>query len=370
MLPFISPIMALVIGWRFILPLPLPASLRIVFFILTLLASECHLIYRLVFEHRFSPEFPRPVMVLFNVLFGAEILFTLLLVLHGIIGGIARLTGHPLSGETATNTLLLLVSLLISSYAVWEAIKVPAVKKVTVKMQKLPAAFEGYRVVQLTDLHASTLLRGDWMAAVVRKTNALHPDLILVTGDIADGEVIDRQQDVAPLATLTAADGVYAIPGNHEYYADFSGWMKEAARLGLHELMNQSVRIYRDQQSIVVAGVTDEAALRFSQPGPSLDDALQGVSPEETVILMEHRPVNARDNATRGIDLQLSGHTHGGMVPGLDKLVERANKGFYSGEYRLGRMLLYVSNGTGLWNGFALRLGYPGEITLFTLERG
>lgn len=369
MLPFISPIMALVIGWRFIFCLPLPVSLRIVLFVITLLVSECHLIYRLVFNHMFSPEFPRPIMVLFNVLFGAEILFTLLLILHGIIGGIAYLIGHPLRGDITTNSLLLLVSVGVSGYAVWQAIKVPEVRSVRVKMQKLPAAFEGYRLVQLTDLHASTLLRGDRMAAIVRDTNALHPDLILVTGDIADGEVADRKHDVAPLKQLTAADGVYAIPGNHEYYADFAGWMKEAESLGLHELMNQSVRIYRDQQSIVVAGVTDEAALRFSQPGPSLDEALQGVTTDDTVILMDHRPVNARDNAARGVDLQLSGHTHGGMVPGLDKIVKRANQGFYSGEYRLGKMLLYVSNGTGLWNGFALRLGYPGEITLFTLER-
>lgn len=370
MLSFITPVMALVIGWRFILHLPLPASVRILLFILVLLVSECHLIYKLLFGNMFSPEFPQPVMVAINVLFGAEILFTLLLVLHGLIAGIAYLAGHPLAHEGATNSLLCIVSLVISGYAVWQAVKVPAVKNVTVNISGLPSAFEGYRLVQLTDLHASTLLRGQRMAGIVEKTNALHPDLITITGDIADGTVANRQQDVAPLKGLRAGDGVVAIPGNHEYYADFSGWMREIEAAGIRELMNQSVRIYRGEQSIVVAGVTDEAALRFSQPGPSLSDALQGVTQQDTVILLDHRPVNARQNAASGVDLQLSGHTHGGMVPGLDILVKRANHGFYSGEYRLGRMLLYVSNGTGLWNGFALRLGYPGEITLFTLQKG
>ncbi len=370
MLSFITPLMALMIGWRFILPLHLPVSLRILIFVFTLLIAECHLIYRLVFGNMFSPEFPQPVMVAINALFGAEILFTLLLIIQTLYSGIARLAGHPLQRGMQVNSLLLIISLVIAGYAAWQAVKVPAVKKVTVKIAHLPAAFDGYRLVQLTDLHASSLLRGGWMRQVVARTNALHPDLITMTGDIADGTVENRREDVAPLKQLQARDGVLAIPGNHEYYVNFSAWMQEVAALGMRELQNQAVRIYRGSDSIVVAGVTDEAALRFSQPGPSLADALQGVSKEDTVILLDHRPVNARQNADAGVDLQLSGHTHGGMVPGVDILVKRANQGFYSGEYRLGRMLLYVSNGTGLWNGFALRLGHPSEITLFTLQKG
>ncbi|MBS0856745.1 metallophosphoesterase [Tatumella sp. JGM100] len=362
--------MALVIGWRFILHLPFPTALRVILFIAVLLVAECHLIYRLLFGNIFSPEFPQPMMVAINALFGAEILFTLLLLIQALIGGIARLAGHPLTGQMPVSHGLLIISLLVAGYAAWQAVKVPAVKNVTVNIAHLPPAFEGYRLVQLTDLHASSLLRAGWMAQVVQRTNALQPDLITMTGDIADGTVENRRADVAPLKQLHARDGVLAIPGNHEYYVNFSAWMKETAALGMQELLNQSVRIYRGNQSIVVAGVTDEAALRFSQPGPALSEALQGVSAGDTLILLDHRPVNARQNAAAGADLQLSGHTHGGMVPGLDLLVKRANHGFYSGEYRLGRMLLYVSNGTGLWNGFALRLGHPSEITLFTLQKG
>ncbi|WP_294911191.1 metallophosphoesterase [Tatumella sp. UBA2305] len=370
MLSFITPIMALVIGWRFILHLPLPATLRVLIFVFVLLIAECHLIYRRLFGNMFSPEFPQPVMVAINALFGAEILFTLLLAIQALCSLVAWLAGHPLLRTQQINGVLLLISLVVAGYAAWQAVKVPAVKKVTVKIAHLPAAFEGYRLVQLTDLHASSLLRSRWMTQVVQRTNALNADLITMTGDIADGTVENRRQDVAPLKALRAKDGVLAIPGNHEYYVDFDGWMKEVASLGMQELQNQSVRIFRGSDSIVVAGVTDEAALRFSKPGPSLDEALQGVTAEDTVILMDHRPVNARQNAEAGVDLQLSGHTHGGMVPGLDLLVKRANHGFYSGEYRLGRMLLYVSNGSGLWNGFALRLGHPSEITLFTLQKG
>ena len=147
MLSFITPLMALMIGWRFILHLPLPATLRILIFIFVLLIAECHLIYRRVFGNMFSPEFPQPMMVAINALFGAEILFTLLLAIQSLWSLVAWLAGHPVLRTQQINSLLLLVSLVVAGYAAWQAVKVPSVKQVTVKIAHLPAAFECYRLV-------------------------------------------------------------------------------------------------------------------------------------------------------------------------------------------------------------------------------
>ncbi|MNV32290.1 putative metallophosphoesterase [compost metagenome] len=120
---------------------------------------------------------------------------------------------------------------------------------------------------------------------------------------------------------------------------------------------------------MTIAGVTDPVAARYGLPMPDLTAALAGADPQAPVILLDHRPVEARANAAKGVALQLSGHTHGGHILGMDQLVKRANGGFVSGRYEVDGMTLYVSNGAGLWPGFAARIGVPSEITLITLRQ-
>lgn len=369
MLPWITFLPALFIGGRFIYQLPLPIVVRLLLFVVVLLVAECHLIYKLVFGNMFSPEFPHTMMVLINWLFGTLIVFTLSLLLGDIAGLIEFAIRHQWHDHVNIRYLLLVFSLLLSGYATYQAVKVPVVKTVEVPIKNLPSAFEGYRLVQLTDLHASTLFTGRWMKKVVARTNQLDADTIVFTGDVADGSIEKRFNDVAPLANLRSSNGRYAIPGNHEYYSGYTDWMQRMQQLGFHELINAALPLEKGGAQITLAGVTDEAALRFNQAGPDLDRALQGVDRQQPIILLDHRPENARKNITAGVDLQLSGHTHGGMVYGLDYIVKRANHGFNSGLYALDDGHLYVSNGTGLWNGFALRLGYPSEITLFILTK-
>ncbi len=366
-LPWITLLPALYIGGRFIYTLPIPLALRILLFILVLLISECHVVYKLVFGNMFAPEFPHSVMVLINWLFGTVIVFTLTLLLYDAVSLLQFAINHFWPDHQRLHYGLLLFSLALAGYATYQAVKVPNVKAVHLALKNLPSAFEGYRVVQLTDLHASTLFSGKWMQKVVQRTNQLNADLILFTGDVADGSVTKRFADVAPLAQLQAKQGRYAIPGNHEYYSGYPQWMQRMQQLGFHELINAAVTVDKQGQHLVIAGVTDEAALRFEQAGPDLTQALRNIEPSTPIILLDHRPENAVENINAGVDLQLSGHTHGGMVYGLDYIVKRANKGFYSGLYPIDKGYLYVSNGTGLWNGFALRLGYPSEITLFIL---
>ena len=185
---------------------------------------------------------------------------------------------------------------------------------------------------------------------------------------MSDGSVEDRLPDVEPLTQLRAADGVYAVTGNPEYYFDYASWVPAWQKLSIPFLTNQHVRIARGDDSFVLAGVPDIAARNYGFAGPDLKRALEGTRPNDTVILLDHRPGTADDNAAAGVKLQLSGHTHGGMVLGLDQLVKPLNNGYISGRYSVGPMTLYVSNGAGLWNGFPLRLGRPSEITELILH--
>ncbi len=251
---------------------------------------------------------------------------------------------------------------------VYLAVQVPGVQRVEVKVENLPQSFDGLRIVQLTDLHISRLFPEDWVEGVVSRTNRLNPDAIMITGDLIDGTVQARMKDVAPLSKLKAPLGVIAVPGNHEYYFDADQWIAEFRRLGMRVLVNEHLALQRGTGNLIVAGVTDEVAPTFGLPGPDLEHALSGSSKDTPTILLKHRPSGAAESAAAGVSVQLSGHTHGGMIRGLDQVAQYANQGFVSGRYDVDGMTLYVSNGTALWNGFPIRLGVPAEITEIVLR--
>jgi predicted MPP superfamily phosphohydrolase len=145
--------------------------------------------------------------------------------------------------------------------------------------------------------------------------------------------------------------------------------MQHFVSLGMIPLANSHTLIKRDGAEFVLAGVTDVTAPRTGFPPPDLKQALNGAPAKTPIILLDHQPRNARISADQGVALQLSGHTHGGMIRVLDQVIANANEGFVSGFYQVGGMQLYVNNGTALWPGFALRLGRPSELTRITLRR-
>jgi predicted MPP superfamily phosphohydrolase len=247
--------------------------------------------------------------------------------------------------------------------------RVPPVKDIDIAVKGLPAQFEGYTLLQLTDMHISRLFDEPWTRAVVDRSNQLGVDLIVVTGDLIDGSVANRTLDIAPLRDLHAPDGVYVIPGNHEYFFDNAAWMEHFVSLGMRPLANSHTLIERDGARLTLAGVTDLTAPRTGFPAPDLKKALAGAPPDAPIMLLDHQPKNARFSASQGVAVQLSGHTHGGMIRVLDQVIAMANAGFVSGFYEVDGMQLYVNNGTALWPGFALRLGRPSELTRITLRR-
>ncbi|KIP97681.1 MULTISPECIES: metallophosphoesterase [Pseudomonas] len=370
MFHLITGLIALYVFWRMICIQRWSRPVKALLGVLILLVAEHHLITRSFFGSMASPEIPGEVLMLLGWAFGALIVSALVLLVldftalvfarAGAVGRAAKAPGLRAGVGAA--------AMLLSAFGVWQAVRVPDVRDVEIELAQLPSELDGLQLVQLTDLHASRLLQRPWMEAVVAKANALQPDLMLITGDLVDGTVAAREQDVEPLRDLRARLGVYAIPGNHEYYAEYQNWLGHFESLGLPMLLNEHVTIEDAGASLVLAGITDPAASRFGQPLPDIEAALAGVPQEAAVILLSHRPLAASGNALAGADLQLSGHTHGGQVLGMHWVTQAFNEGYVSGLYTVGDMRLYVSNGAGLWNGFPLRLGKPSEITRITLR--
>ncbi|MER1968510.1 metallophosphoesterase [Castellaniella sp. GW247-6E4] len=372
MLPFFTGAIWLYVLWRFVWPLPCGLASRIGLALVLLLISQHHQITRRYFGSMASPEIPQAALVGLGWAFGAVLLLAMLLLLRDVIGGLVFLAspgaGRAVLGGGVLPQALGALAVALSAIGVWQAVRVPAVKTLEMTLPGLPQAFDGYRIAQLTDLHISRLLPKAWAAAVVARTNALAPDLTVITGDLQDGTPAARAADVLPLGALHARDGVLAIPGNHEYYADYQRWMAALRELGLRMLENQHVILRRGDAALAIAGITDRQAGAFGQPKPDLQAALAGIPPGTATILLDHRPGNAPQAAQAGVALQLSGHTHGGQILGAHLLTQWANDGYVSGLYTVDGMTLYVSNGTGLWNGLPIRLGRPSEITLIVLR--
>jgi hypothetical protein len=360
----------LLILTRFIWPLQLPLSIKILVATLALVALQFHRWSKLSSGSVFSPEFPRPVVVLFNWAFGAIVLLALLqLALDvGLLVGIL-IHGGIVSAPDGFRYGLAVLAAVAAAIGVHQAMRIPPLKDVEVGIHGLPRQFDGYTILQLTDLHISRLFPASWALAVVERSNKLGVDLIAITGDLIDGTLDARRADIEPLRDLRATDGVYVISGNHEYIFGYSTWMAHFAELGLLSLENRNIVLDRKGGKLVVAGITDRASRHRGHPVRDLAAILEGAPNGVPVILLDHQPSDARHSAALGVALQLSGHTHGGLILGIDWLAARANAGYVSGRYDVDGMTLYVNNGTALWPGFALRLGRPSELTRITLRQ-
>jgi uncharacterized protein len=354
---------------RFIWPLPWPLSVKIVMALLVLVALQFHRWSKLSSGSEFSPEFPRPVVALFNWAFGAIVLLALLQLLldAGLLFG-ALIHGGFVGAPDGVRYGMAALAAIAAAIGVQQAMRIPPLRDIEVGICGLPRQFDGYTILQLTDLHISRLFPTSWARTVVERSNKLGVDLIAITGDLIDGTLDARRADIEPLRDLRAADGVYVISGNHEYIFGYSTWMAHFAALGLRSLENRHVVIERDGGRLALAGITDRASRRRGHVR-DLAAVLEGVPKGVPVILLDHQPSDARNAAKLGVALQLSGHTHGGLIWGIDRLAAPANAGFVSRRYDVDGMTLYVNNGTALWPGFALRLGRPSELTRITLRQ-
>ncbi|MEV7072831.1 metallophosphoesterase [Streptomyces sp. NPDC093990] len=236
----------------------------------------------------------------------------------------------------------------------------PGVKRVTVPLAKLPRAAHGYRIAVVSDIHLSPVLGRGFARKVVDTINSTRPDLIAVVGDLVDGSVKDLGPAAAPLARLEARHGSFFVTGNHEYFSGAAQWVEEVRRLGLRPLENDRTEL----PWFDLAGVNDIAGESEGQ-GPDFAKALGDRDTARACVLLAHQPVQIHDAVDHGVDLQLSGHTHGGQLWPGNLLAEAANP-TVAGLERYGDTQLYVSRGAGAW-GPPTRVGAPSDITVIEL---
>ena len=368
----VTAVVLLYLGLRGILPLRVSVPCKLALFALAGLILSKTIIGHFLYNS-WTPEFPLPNHATWSLLQCALLALALLGAITDVFRLLRRLLRRkaPAAARPGLPPVLLLISLLLAALGTHAALRVPPVTPVEIVVPGLPAAWDGLTVAQLSDVHASKTFPGNWLAGVVDAVNAARPDLIVITGDLFDGSPRQRFDDLRPLRRLRAPLGVYACPGNHEYYSGLTAWRPRFSSLGILLLENDHVLLRRNGAELILAGLSDDVAERFDLPRPDIRQALGSTEASLPLILMAHRPhlVEQLKQLSRpGAALQLSGHTHGGQVFGLDLLVRRVNKGYLRGLYELGPVRLYISTGTALWSGFPLRLGVPSEIPLITLR--
>ncbi|WP_327129159.1 metallophosphoesterase [Streptomyces sp. NBC_01727] len=245
-------------------------------------------------------------------------------------------------------------------YGTYGVLRGPRVKRVTVPLAKLPRSAHGFRIAVVSDIHLGPILGRAHTQRIVDTINRTQPDLIAVVGDLVDGTVADLGPAAEPLAGLTARHGAFFVTGNHEYFSGAAQWVDHVKELGLHPLENARV----ETAGFDLAGVNDIAGESEGQ-GPDFERALGDRDRARASVLLAHQPVVIDDAVAYGVDLQLSGHTHGGQLWPGNYLAELANP-TVAGLERYGDTQLYVSRGAGAW-GPPVRVGAPSDITVVQL---
>ena len=321
----------------------------------------------------FVPDLPPIVIWTYGGLYGAAMFFAAFAFAARLLDMPFALARRPISVRTKRGraVALALLAAATAGWGMYEGVRMPDVTRLEIAWDELPPAFDGYRIVQLSDLHCSTAARRERIERIVARVNALDADLVAITGDFVDGTVADREHDLAPLADLKARDGVLGCTGNHEAYWEWPAWWD-----GFHswkvKILSEGTPcvIRRGDDALAVGGLTDPAFWGHHAPPCPARDAFAGAPTNAFRILLFHRPCTSEiDSAGADVRLQLSGHTHGGAFPVIHWLVARANEGHVRGLYAFatGRYL-YNSPGTGQWAGFPIRLFNPAEITEITLR--
>lgn len=266
----------------------------------------------------------------------------------------------------ALNLSVLGASGALAGVGAYEARKRAAIRPVKVPIAGLPAKLEGFRILQISDVHVGPTIGRDYFEAIVDAINAEAPDLVVITGDLVDGSVPFLEEAVSPITRLRARHGVAFCTGNHEYYSGVEPWVEHLRQSGLRVLLNEHTVIEHEGRRLLLGGCTDEfgrvAGAAHRQDIAACNDPSADV---DVRILLSHRPGTIFEAAKQGFDLQLSGHTHGGQFVPWNLVVKLVHP-FSAGLDRFGDTWIYVNRGTGYF-GPPVRLAVPSEITRLEL---
>ena len=334
----------LYIWWRLVVPLPSPGWQVAT---ATLVALAGSFPFAMTRARRMPRAARRRWLLLGYLWFGV--------VIYALLGALASHVAVALGADPATAAVVGAAGAIAVVIAgVLNVARGPIIKRVRVPIARLPVA--SYTIVQLTDVHVGTLIGHRFVAELVRRVNAVEPDLVVITGDLVDGPLADLRPAVEPLRDLRARDGVFAITGNHEYYWQPEPWLGHLRSLGVRVLRNEHVTV---RGVLALAGTEDPIAHE------DVSRAVADRDPELPLVLLAHRPRTVIRAMNAGVDLQLSGHTHGGQLLPFGWLA-RLWDPKVAGLARFGPTWLYVSQGTGYW-GPPLRVGTHCEIAVLTL---
>jgi uncharacterized protein len=354
-----------------ILFLPCRPMVKTVAVLILLIVCLKFSIYETLGGSFIAPRFSPWVLLTMEVLYSAVVILAFLLVVKDFLALLLWLSRYFGSewylpfGSGSRGIGLVCTAFALSLFGTWQAIRVPEVHTIEVSLPKMPAELNGFSIIQLSDLHVGIFLKRKWLQEVVKRANAMEADLVVLTGDMIDGTPDALMNDIAPLRNLKARHGVYGITGNHEYYFGVQRWLQTFRELGIDMLQNDFRTFQIRGKSVVLAGASDQADGHYGENGPGLD-LPQDPTPLGIRMLLQHRPTGTSDNLA--MDLQLSGHTHGGNLFFIKWLIASFNGGLVGGLFDLGGKKLYVSPGTGIWAGFSCRLGIPSEITRIILK--
>ena len=283
----------------------------------------------------------------------------------------ARLAGHTNLRRTMLRigaSTVVVAALSTAAYGITEAAE-PTITPVTITNDLVPDELDGLRIALITDLHVGPVRDVGFTRRVVDLVNSEHPDLVVIAGDIADGKVAQVGEDIAPLEELSAPLGVYGVEGNHEVISgEPEAWLHHWEDLGIRVLRNENLSIDRNGGQLTIAGINDPSGNGPDGPdGPDVDAALSGVDPDLFTLLLAHQPKLAELAAGRGVNLQVSGHTHGGQLWPFDYLV-RLQQPVLEGLAPVGDVPVYTSRGAGAW-GPPVRVLAPPEVPVITLRQ-
>ena len=249
----------------------------------------------------------------------------------------------------------------VAKYAIDEANSL-SVEHVQITLPRLPKKLDGFRVLHLSDTHHSPFTGLEHISRAVTIANQLKPDLVALTGDYVSHEA----QYIAPVAKvlgeLKAAHGVYACLGNHDHWTDADAMTRHLDRNGVRVLINEGFRVESADAPFWLCGVDDHMVGKTDLPA-----ALKGAFPDEFTLLLAHNPVIFRRAARAGVDLTLSGHTHGGQVRVRDadqRLIRRRRT---AGLHRIKQSHIYITRGIGTVV-LPVRFQCPPEISVLELR--
>lgn len=247
-------------------------------------------------------------------------------------------------------------------YGTTQALGPPQLRRVRIPLAKLPRGLDGYRIALVSDIHLGPLTGVARTRRIVDMINGLEADLVAIVGDLVDGSVAELGPQAEPLRGLRSRHGSFFVTGNHEYFSGYQDWIAEVARLGVRPLRNERLEL---PGGLDLAGVNDATGASSGDPA-DYDKALGDRDRSRPVVLLAHQPIQAHQAAAHGVDLQLSGHTHGGQLAPFNLVVRLSGQPVVSGLGEVDGMPVFVTNGAGFW-GPPVRVGAPPDVTLVQL---